>query len=205
MRETEILLLQAVRLKGRMMPGSVGDCTEIPDAEAEVELDRLLEAGHLERVGSAFKLTDAGRDRLAEVLAAERETLDQGRLATLYDAFCDVNGEVKEVVTAWQMKDEQTPNDHQDEDYDAGVARRLLDLHDRVRPIVGDVATAVPRLGAYARRLQAAADGVEDGDRRFIASPLLDSYHTVWFELHEELIGALGRTRLEEAAAGRAL
>jgi hypothetical protein len=27
----------------------------------------------------------------------------------------------------------------------------------------------------------------------------------VWFEFHEELIGLLGRTRAEEAAAGRAV
>jgi hypothetical protein len=33
---------------------------------------------------------------------------------------------------------------------------------------------------------------------------MIDSFHTVWFELHEDLIGLLGRTRAEEAAAGRA-
>ncbi len=33
---------------------------------------------------------------------------------------------------------------------------------------------------------------------------MVDSYHTLWFELHEELIQALGRTRADEAAAGRA-
>ena len=38
----------------------------------------------------------------------------------------------------------------------------------------------------------------------FIASPRIDSYHNVWFELHEDLILLAGRTREEEAAAGRA-
>jgi pyruvate,orthophosphate dikinase len=33
---------------------------------------------------------------------------------------------------------------------------------------------------------------------------LLDSYHTVWFELHEDLIRLAGRTREAEATAGRA-
>jgi pyruvate,orthophosphate dikinase len=38
------------------------------------------------------------------------------------------------------------------------------------------------------------------GDRRFA----FDSYHTIWFELHEELISLMGRTRQGEALAGRA-
>ena len=37
-----------------------------------------------------------------------------------------------------------------------------------------------------------------------MAHPLRDSYHTVWFELHEELIRLSGRNRASEAAAGRA-
>ena len=34
----------------------------------------------------------------------------------------------------------------------------------------------------------------------YLASPLVDSYHTVWFELHEELIELAGSTREAEAA-----
>jgi pyruvate,orthophosphate dikinase len=30
-----------------------------------------------------------------------------------------------------------------------------------------------------------------------LASPLKESYHTVWFELHEELIALSGRQRTE--------
>jgi pyruvate,orthophosphate dikinase len=33
---------------------------------------------------------------------------------------------------------------------------------------------------------------------------MIDSYHTVWFELHEDLIGLAGLSRADEAAAGRA-
>jgi hypothetical protein len=33
---------------------------------------------------------------------------------------------------------------------------------------------------------------------------MIDSYHTVWFELHEELIAARGLSREEEAKAGHA-
>ena len=67
-------------------------------------------------------------------------------------------------------------------------------------PLVGQL----PRLVRYAQRLDAAAAAATAGDGRYIASPRLDSYHGVWFELHEDLIRLAGRTREEEVAAGRA-
>jgi pyruvate,orthophosphate dikinase len=45
---------------------------------------------------------------------------------------------------------------------------------------------------------------VRAGDHRFVASPRVDSYHSVWFELHEDVIRLAGRTREDEVAAGRA-
>jgi hypothetical protein len=56
----------------------------------------------------------------------------------------------------------------------------------------------------YRARLRRAADAAIAGDGRFVASPRVDSYHGIWFELHEDLIQLAGRTREEEAAAGRA-
>ena len=53
-------------------------------------------------------------------------------------------------------------------------------------------------------RLQLALTAALGGDQRFVASPRVDSYHSVWFELHEDLILLAGRTRAEETAAGRA-
>ena len=64
--------------------------------------------------------------------------------------------------------------------------------------------SGLPRMQSYARRLSAAAEAAASGDGRFIASPRVDSYHGVWFELHEDLIRLAGRTREDEVAAGRA-
>jgi pyruvate,orthophosphate dikinase len=62
----------------------------------------------------------------------------------------------------------------------------------------------LPRLELYRTRLERAAGLVADGDHQYIASPRLDSYHNIWFELHEDLILLAGRTREDEVAAGRA-
>jgi pyruvate,orthophosphate dikinase len=114
---------------------------------------------------------------------------------------------MKEIVTAWQMREvdgEQALNDHSDEGYDGEVLQRLLDLHDAARSWLEPLSDGLPRLQLYLRRLDRAARRISSGDHAYIASPRIDSYHNVWFELHEDLIQLAGRTREEEADAGRA-
>ena len=62
-------------------------------------------------------------------------------------------------------------------------------------PIIDKAATQLPRLIAYSSKLSAALDKIKAGETTWLTRPLIDSYHTVWFELHEELIGAAGLTR----------
>jgi hypothetical protein len=61
-----------------------------------------------------------------------------------------------------------------------------------------------PRLAHYPQRLSAALARATAGDSRAVAHPLDDSYHQVWFELHEDLLSLLGLAREAEAIAGRA-
>ena len=68
--------------------------------------------------------------------------------------------------------------------------------------IIDAVAAQLPRLNSYSSKLIAALGKIKAGDSAWLARPLVDSYHTVWFELHEELIGAAGLTREDEAASG---
>ena len=39
---------------------------------------------------------------------------------------------------------------------------------------------------------------VTEGDRDWFTKPTIDSYHTVWFELHEDLLATLGLERSSE-------
>jgi pyruvate,orthophosphate dikinase len=63
---------------------------------------------------------------------------------------------------------------------------------------VAEVIAQAPRLAPFAVRFGRAAQGIARGDGSLIASPLKDSYHTVWFEFHEELIHLCGRDRAAE-------
>ena len=69
---------------------------------------------------------------------------------------------------------------------------------------LGQLAAGLNRLSSYVNRLNRAAEAVTNGDTDYLASPRIDSFHNVWFELHEDLILLAGRTREEEVAAGRA-
>jgi pyruvate,orthophosphate dikinase len=111
---------------------------------------------------------------------------------------------LKRLVSAWQLRPDGTPNDHSDPSYDADVLRRFRALHHEVRPLLGSLGDLAPRLERYELMLDRAHDRIVDGQVEYIASPMIDSYHSCWFELHEELIYLCGRTRAEETAAGRA-
>ncbi|HEX2398727.1 MAG TPA: MarR family transcriptional regulator, partial [Mycobacterium sp.] len=77
-------------------------------------------------------------------------------------------------------------------------------IHERVVPIIAAAALQVPRLSAYGDKLEAALHKIKAGEPIWLTRAIVDSYHTVWFELHEELILAAGLTRDAEAKAGHA-
>ena len=187
---SELAVLQAVRLKGRVnrddLAATLGE--HFVDA-----VDRLVGSGLL-LDGPTLRLSPEGRGRLEGLLADERSHADTAAVLAAYGEFCSVNAEFKALVTDWQLKDGQ-PNAHEDAGYDAAVQHRLDDEHQRVTPAIAAVATQLPRLSRYSVKMQTALDHIHAGQTMWLARPLIDSYHTVWFELHEELILATGRIR----------
>jgi hypothetical protein len=192
---TDVAVLQGVRLKGRVSRADLA--TTLGEDPGEL-VDDLIQSGML-LDGPTLRLTPEGRKRLDELLTAEREHLDQAAISAAYKDFRAVNAEFKAVVTDWQVRDGQ-PNTHEDSDYDAAVLARLDGVHQRIMPIVAAAAVHLPRLSRYSTKLQTALDNVRAGDTIWLSRPLIDSYHTVWFELHEELILATGLTRETEDA-----
>lgn len=199
---SELTVLQGVRLKGRVSPADLAATLGEDLADVATTVEQLTRSGLLAD-GNVLKISPRGRARLGELLAAERNRADSAALAAAYDDFRAVNAELKALVTDWQLKNGQ-PNAHEDTDYDAAVLARLDRVHRRVVPIIAVVAVHLPRLSRYSAKLQAALDKINTGDTDWLSRPIIDSYHTVWFELHEELILAAGLTRDAEAKAGEA-
>lgn len=196
---TELTVLQAVRLKGRVTPAELAKTVNQDVTET---VARLTAAGLLIEA-TTLRISPTGRSRLAELLAQERQSVDSAAMAAVYDEFRSINSDFKSLVTDWQLKD-GAPNAHDDAGYDAAVVGRLDDVHQRVIPVIEAAANQLPRLNTYQAKLNAALSKVHAGDIAWLTRPLIDSYHTVWFELHEELILAAGLTRAEAARSGDA-
>ena len=77
------------------------------------------------------------------------------------------------------------------------MLERLDRLDERVAPIIEGLGKSVPRFAGYRGRLTEALDKIGD-DRTWLASPRCDSYHTVWMQLHEDLLSAVGVNRSDE-------
>jgi len=192
---SELTVLQAVRLKGRV---SRDDLAATLGGDFVDVVDRLVGSGLL-LDGPRLRLSPEGRGRLDGLLADERSHADTAAVLAAYGEFRSVNAEFKALVTDWQLKDGQ-PNTHEDVGYDAAVLARLDEVHRRVTPAIAAMATQLPRLSRYSVKLQTALDNIHAGETMWLARPLIDSYHTVWFELHEELILAASRTRESDDA-----
>ena len=197
-------VLRAIAIKGFAMTEGLADAVLAAAADVTPVVDDLIEQGAVESSAGAYKLTEEGRRRSQEAVEAERARWGTDAALTALDGFLDIDHRVKDVVTAWQMRDAQTPNDHADVEYDAAVLDRLAAIHADTLQWLEPIQPKVERLADYGVRLSRAIDAAKDGDGRFVASPRVDSYHGIWFELHEDLIQLAGRTREEESAAGRA-
>lgn len=201
--DTRFLVLHGLRLKGFGEPAAVAAAVGLDEATVEEHLAKLqAEEFAVRREGrlAGWSLTRAGRaeqeQRAADDLAASAST---EAVAGAYRRFLELNVGMLTVCTDWQVRDGATPNDHADAGYDAAVVARLRSIHDAVLPIVADLAGALDRYAHYAPRLTTAVERVEAGEREYFTKPIIDSYHTIWFELHEDLLTSLGIERSQEA------
>ncbi len=200
-------VVRGLAIKGLVTAEALAPAARSSPEQVAVLLEALAATGLVEQVSGAYRLTGAGGIRADELIAADRARWGVENAGAALDAFVALDQRMKETVTAWQLKDstgEPVLNDHTDGAYDARVLARLADLHDDTAAWLGSLIAGLERLTAYRARLELAMRLVNEGDRRFVASPAVDSYHGVWFELHEDLIRLAERDRTAEAAAGRA-
>ena len=142
--------------------------------------------------------TPEGTAAAAKLLRLPPGSQEEQELDKLFDGFLPINRRLRDVCSAWQTRPDGMPNDHSDGAYDDTVRDRLDEVHSAIGPILRRMAAAQPRLAGYRPRLQEALDKFDDGESNWLASPLMDSYHTVWMQLHQELILMLGLSRADD-------
>ncbi len=195
------LVLHGVAIKKHGTAGAVANVTGLQEETVAGLLVEALGKGRVVEAQGAYMLTPAARMALdgdySRVYVAER---GDASFTAAYDTFEAVNRDLKQIMTEWQtieIAGESVANDHADKNYDAAIIDRLGDLHERAEDMLGALSAALPRLTIYKDKLLAALEKAEDGETDWVSAVKIDSYHTVWFELHEDLLRVLGREREE--------
>ena len=152
----------------------------------------LVAEGALAEDQGFLYLTDMGDERLSHSLQAQVTPEDHDGLAAFADEFTSLDAEVKAALTAWQRAQRDNDPDGQ-----VGAIERWLDA-DRRLADAADRSEAVRRsFGRYLDRLQEARESVLAGQPDRLAGADDNSYHNLWFLLHEVLLRSLGRKRRE--------
>jgi hypothetical protein len=148
-----------------------------------------------------WALTDEGRLVDQRLINEELEiTGARDHVQTSYESFLRLNPSLLGISTDWQMVrvgDSHIINDHRDSEYDSRVLARLIKIDWRAQRICADLSGGLTRFGSYGPRLSTALGRALAGDHAFVTDDL-ESYHNVWFQLHEDLLVTLGIYRDDE-------
>jgi hypothetical protein len=180
------LLLHEVRLRG------------VADIDDSAHVRHLVEIGLMTRAARGVRVTPEGRDVHSSWARLSPGTDDEAAVRRAYERFLPLNRELLHVCSDWQVRPGGVPNDHRDTGYDWSVVDRLRAIDDRAGPAINRIGRVHARFASYRSRLRAALALVDDGQFEWVTSPRCDSYHTVWMQLHEDLLLALGADRSSE-------
>ncbi|CAN5232884.1 hypothetical protein BH24ACT1_BH24ACT1_07250 [soil metagenome] len=203
--------LHVLRIKGVAQSDALAGPAGLKEDDLDELLAELAVTGLVERRRGAlpgWRPTALGVQHDDAWMTAELEAAGaRPALEEAYGSFLALNSELLRACTAWQLRDADegslVPNDHGDASYDAGVVAHLAEIHRRAQPVLLELESLLPRFRPYGLRLQRALDRVQAGDGDWFTRPLLDSYHQVWFELHQDLLITLGLERSTEDVPGR--
>jgi hypothetical protein len=200
----DLLALHGVRVMGMASPAAVAARYRL-DVEAVAELLGDDEArGWVRKVefaGTAgWTITERGRAENERQLAEELDGIDaRDAVAEAHAAFRPLNRRFGTACTQWQIRPTPTDpmafNDHTDWRWDERVLRELESLDSALRGICAQLVTALARFDGHADCYSFALSKVQRGERAWLDAPDRPSCHTVWIQLHEDLLATLGIPR----------
>jgi len=168
-------------------PAIIASIVEMEPARAKELFDSCAKAGYISEDNGMWMLTESGEEAISQFRKAEVEGREK-ELEAVYEKFDEENNTFKKIVSEWQIgKDDQKALDE------------LEGVHARIGEIFQGLTELVPRYEIYPSRFSRALQNLKDGKTEYLAKYSVDSYHTIWFELHEDLINLLGKERDEWA------
>ncbi len=198
MTDTDLRLttLHVLKIKGRASVEEVaastgGDVDRATAALTDIAEEELV----VERTGGrrpGWMLSPTGRALHEELLAEGLDSSAKEELAGAYEGFLALNATIKEISSRWQAITDDADRFE--------LIEEVHEVHPDALDALNSAGKVAGRFSRYGERLDEALERVES-DPRFMVSPAVDSYHTVWFEAHEDFLLTLGRTRAQEGSA----
>ncbi len=195
------LVMHGVAIKKHAAAAEIASVAALPVAVVSAELGAACANGRIANANEKYLLTPAGQMILtSEYSRFYGELRIEEKFLWAYSRFEQINKELKQLITDWQTIEvggARVSNTHADHAYDDRLIARLGDLHERAEPLLAPMIASVPRLSTYKIKLTHALERAEDREIAWVSDAKLESYHTVWFELHEDLLRLLGKQREE--------
>jgi hypothetical protein len=195
------LVLHGLAIKKHADAAAVAKLIGLPVERATAALADAVKRGRANEAQGRFILAPMARMALdGEYSKYYSDLRANADFVAAYEGFERINVELKQLITDWQTMDvagKRVQNDHSNAAHDEKVIGRIGDMHERADKLFARLAAGLPRLQIYRDHLLQALEKAEDGAIEWVSDARIDSYHTVWFELHEELLRLMGRTRVE--------
>ena len=195
------LVRHGLAIKKHAAPEAIAEILGLEPDQVRETLEQLATSGRAMQAQGRYTLTPMARMTLDSEYSLLYEDLrNNADFKSGYEGFERLNGNLKALITNWQTMEvggEQLPNDHSNSDYDAKIIDRLGNLHEQAETIIAKLARGLPRMQIYGEKLLSALEKAEDGDIAWVSDAKIESYHTLWFELHEDLLRLMGREREE--------
>ncbi len=194
-------LLAALTLRPFASRAQVADILGVGEDELDEPLAAATAEGAVADLGGTYGVTrDAGEAVTALYATRYAEARAGESAAAALDDFERVNTALLSVLTDWQtieVAGERVPNDHSDPAYDEEILTRLDQILTRVGRALAPIAAEDALVERFLARLADALELAEAGERRFVSDVEVESFHNIWFQLHEHLLRMLGRERSE--------
>jgi len=195
------LVMHGLAIKKHATPEAVAGILGIEVETVRTTLAQLVEGKRVVEAQGKYLLAPAARMALdSDYSRLYEEARANPSFREGYGEFERLNAELKQLITDWQTIDvrgQRVANDHSDRDRDDRIIDRLGALHEGAEGALEKLARVLPRFSIYRDKLAAALEKAEDGDIAWVSDARIESYHTLWFELHEDLLRLMRREREE--------
>ena len=199
--EEEFIVLDYMDIFKNVDEASLQEDTGLDPEKISAILKKFSEKGFITKIMEGmWQIESAGEEEAAKY--REKMLEESGRrdeIIKYCQEFEEINKKFKELVTRWQMKDEGgvlVPNDHKDPDYDFKIIEELNEIHEETKRLISKISEIIPMYRRYISRFENALNRLMEGKLDYM-DRARDSYHNIWFELHESLLKLSGMRRVE--------